>query len=306
MAGTALTARKPTFSMQIKSEAWQKVISQTLVNPKKVERYTAGIVSAVAVSPQLQMCEGKTILSGSLLGESLGLAHSPQLGHYYLVPFKVKAKTITNAKGEQQTIPEHYDAQFILGYKGYIQLAIRSGNYKKINVMEVKEGELESFNPFDEEIVLSPIKDFDEREEKPTIGYYAMFEYTNGFRKVIYWSKAKMMRHADQYSAAFSKAAFERIQRGEVPKNEMWKFSSFWYKDFDSMAKKTLIRQLISKWGVMSIEMQQAMTFDNTVTEITDGAFEISETDEPIAQVVQPGVDVEIQDEREAVNIDEL
>lgn len=261
-----LQAQKPKFSMVIKSDVYQNLIKQTLGDPKKAERYTAAIMSAVATNPQLQQCEAKTILSGSLLAESLGLAHSPQLGQYYLVPFKVKAKN---------GIPEHYDAAFILGYKGYLQLAARSGNYKHINVMEIKEGELVSYNPFDEDIVLNPIQDVDEREKTPTIGYYAMFEYINGFKKVMYWSKAQMLAHADRFSPAFSKTAYEKLQRGEIPQQDLWRYSSFWYKNFDEMAKKTMLRQLISKWGIMSTEMAQAVTLDNTATEISQsGIFE--------------------------------
>lgn len=264
MANNTLAAQKPKFSTVIKSDTYQNLIKQTLGNPKKAERYTAAIMSAVATNPQLQNCEAKTILSGSLLAESLNLAHSPQLGQYYLVPFKVKAKN---------GIPEHFDATFILGYKGYLQLAIRSGNYKKINVMEIKEGELVSYNPFDEEIALNPIQDVDEREKTPTIGYYAMFEYVNGFKKVIYWSKAQMLAHADKYSPAFNKASYEKLLNGEIPDRDLWKYSSFWYKDFDSMAKKTLIRQLIGKWGVMSTEMVQALDTDNSVIKIDKGNF---------------------------------
>ena len=264
MANNTLASQKPKFSMIIKSDTYQNLIKQTLGNPKKAERYTAAIMSAVATNPQLQNCEAKTILSGSLLAESLNLAHSPQLGQYYLVPFKVKAKN---------GIPEHFDATFILGYKGYIQLAIRSGNYKKINVMEIKEGELVSYNPFDEEIVLNPIQDVDEREKTPTIGYYAMFEYVNGFKKVIYWSKAQMLAHADKYSPAFNKTSYEKLLNGEIPDRDLWKYSSFWYKDFDSMAKKTMLRQLISKWGVMSTEMVQAIDTDNSVIKIDKGNF---------------------------------
>ena len=230
-------------------------------------------MSAVATNPQLQNCEAKTILSGSLLAESLNLAHSPQLGQYYLVPFKVKAKN---------GIPEHFDATFILGYKGYLQLAVRSGNYKKINVMEIKEGELVSYNPFDEEIVLNPIQDVDEREKTPTIGYYAMFEYVNGFKKVLYWSKAQMLAHADKYSPAFSvnatngkypKVSYADYAAGNYDKKDEWLYSSFWYKDFDSMAKKTMLRQLISKWGVMSTDMVQALDTDNSVIKIDKGNF---------------------------------
>lgn len=262
----SLQAQKPKFSMVIKSDVYQNLIKQTLGDPKKAERYTAAIMSAVATNPQLQQCEAKTILSGSLLAESLGLAHSPQLGQYYLVPFKVKAKN---------GIPEHHDATFTLGYKGYIQLAVRSGNYKKINVMEIKEGEFISYNPFDEEIILQPIQDVDEREKAKTVGYYAMFEYINGFKKVIYWSKSQMLAHADRFSPAFSKAAYEKLQKGEIPQQDLWRYSSFWYKNFDEMAKKTMLRQLISKWGIMSTEMAQAVKLDNAVTEISQsGMFE--------------------------------
>lgn len=299
MSNNTLAASKPKFSTVIKSNTYQNLIKQTLGNPKKAERYTAAIMSAVATNPQLQNCEAKTILSGSLLAESLNLAHSPQLGQYYLVPFKVKAKN---------GIPEHYDAQFILGYKGYIQLAIRSGNYKKINVMEIKDGELVSYDPFNEEIVLQPIQDVDEREQTETIGYYAMFEYINGFKKVIYWSKKQMLQHADKYSPAFSKSAYEKLQNGEIPNNEMWKYSSFWYKDFDGMAKKTLIRQLIGKWGVMSAEMTQAMELDNNSLSVEKNGFVTIEADENYDADVKTVDDTEdgTEDDTEEVNFDEV
>lgn len=299
MLNNTLAASKPKFSTIIKSNTYQNLIKQTLGNPKKAERYTAAIMSAVATNPQLQNCEAKTILSGSLLAESLNLAHSPQLGQYYLVPFKVKAKN---------GIPEHYDAQFILGYKGYIQLAIRSGNYKKINVMEIKDGELVSYDPFNEEIVLQPIQDVDEREQTETIGYYAMFEYINGFKKVIYWSKKQMLQHADKYSPAFSKSAYEKLRNGEIPNNEMWKYSSFWYKDFDGMAKKTLIRQLIGKWGVMSAEMTQAMELDNNSLSVEKNGFVTIEADENYDADVKTVDDTEdgTEDDTEEVNFDEV
>ena len=296
-----LSAQKPKFSMVIKSSVYQDLIRQTLGDPKKAERYTAAIMSAVATNSALQECEARTILSGSLLAESLNLAHSPQLGQYYLVPFKNKKVGTT-------------EAQFILGYKGYLQLAIRSGNYKKINVMEIKEGELVSFNPFDEEIVLHPIQDVDEREAAKTIGYYAMFEYTNGFKKTIYWSKKQMLRHADRYSAAFSlnatkgkypKVSFDDYEAGRYDKGDEWLYNSFWYKDFDGMAKKTMLRQLISKWGIMSVDMQQAFTFDNAVTHITDGVFEVEQLPEDEPQEV-PTEEPKKQGTPEAVSIDDL
>ena len=99
-------------------------------------------------------------------------------------------------------------ATFQLGYKGYIQLAIRSGQYKKLNVLAIKKGELEYFDPLNEEIKINLMIDkWDEREEAETIGYYAMFELCNGFKKAMYWSKKQMLTHADKYSQAFSKDA---------------------------------------------------------------------------------------------------
>lgn len=232
------------------------------------QRFITGVISAVNNNDSLKECTNQSILSGALLGESLKLSPSPQLGHYYLVPFNDKNKGKV--------------AQFQLGYKGYIQLAIRSGQYKKLNVLAVKEGELEFFDPLNEEIKISLMLDkWDEREEAKTIGYYAMFELTNGFKKAIYWSKKQMMAHADKFSAAFSakattvktrngektKVSFEDFEAGNYPPEDAWLYSSFWYNNFDEMAHKTMLRQLISKWGIMSIEMQNAFEGDMTFTD---------------------------------------
>lgn len=206
---------------------------------ENAQRFTSAIISAVTVNQELQKCSNQSILSGALLGESLKLSPSPQLGQYYLVPFD------NRQKGKV--------AQFQLGYKGYIQLAVRSGYYKKLNVVAIKEGELIKFNPLTEEIDVRLIEDEDIRENTPTIGYYAMFEYTNGFRKAIYWSKARMENHAKKYSAGYSRD----LQRGTQ--------YTFWSKDFDAMAYKTMLRQLLSKWGIMSIDMQNAVESDMAV-----------------------------------------
>lgn len=306
MANNQLSAQKPKFSMVISSDKMQKLINQTLGDKKKAERYTAAIMSAVATNPQLSNCEAVSIITGSLLGESLGLAHSPQLGQYYLVPFKVKAKN---------GIPEHYDASFILGYRGLIQLAIRSGYYKKINVLEVKKGELKYYNPFSEEIEIEPIQDVDAREKEQTIGYYAMFEYLNGFKKILYWSKAQMIAHADRYSPAFSagatggkypKVSFADYEAGRYDKNDEWLYSSFWYKNFDGMAKKTMLRQLISKWGIMSTDMVQAMESDNGIITTNDNGMlevDVPTTEPEPIPVAEPQT---VETTTEQINIDEL
>lgn len=246
----------PKFSVAITTIGYKKLINNTLGDPERAKRFIATITSAVAVNQTLQECDAGTILAGALLGESLNLSPSPQLGQFYLVPFNDRKAGITKA-------------QFILGYKGYLQLAMRSGQLKKINAVEIKEGELISFDPLNEEIEVKLIEDWNERESMPTIGYYAFFELLNGFRKAIYWSKEQMMSHADKYSMAFSREAYEKIQNGEIADKDMWRYSSFWYKQFDEMAKKTMLRQLISKGGCpMSTEMQQAFVSDNETLEI--------------------------------------
>lgn len=210
-----------------------------VIGGKNGQRFIASIVSAVNNNPALQDCTNQSILSGALLGESLNLSPSPQLGQYYLVPFN------DSKKGKV--------AQFQLGYKGYTQLAIRSGQYKKLNVLAIKEGELVRFDPLNEEIEVNLIEDENIREHTKTIGYYAMFEYVNGFKKAMYWSREKMEAHALKYSQGY--AADKR-------KGTNW---TFWSKDFDGMAYKTMLRQLISKWGIMSIDMTMAMDADMAV-----------------------------------------
>ena len=124
------------------------------------------------------------------------------------------------------------------------------------------------------EIEVEEIQDDIVREATPTMGYYAMFELTDGFQKEIYWSYEKMLAHADRYSAAFSAVKYKELLDGKVPERDLWKYSSFWYKDFDAMACKTMLRQLISKWGVMSIELQQAFDADGyVVSQDKNGEF---------------------------------
>lgn len=279
MSSTAV-AQRPAFSALISTPSYQKLINNTIKDPNRARRFVSAIVSAVAVNPALQECTPQTILSGALLGESLNLSPSPQLGQYYLVPFRDKKNDCVNA-------------QFVLGYKGLVQLALRSGQYKRLNVVSVKEGELHGWNPITEEFSIFPIADEEEREKARTVGYLASFEYLNGFTKTIYWSKEKMIAHADRYSAAFSKEAtngrypkvsFADYEAHNYPAKDEWLYSSFWYKDFDGMAHKTMLRQLISKWGVMSIDLQTAFEADAAAE--SEEYFEAPEAQSPPATPV--------------------
>lgn len=270
-------AQRPKFSALISTKGYQSLINNTLKDPKRAQRFVASITSAVATNPALQECDPATILSGALLGESLGLSPSPQLGQYYLVPFN------NTKKGCK-------DAQFQLGYKGYVQLALRSGYYKHLNVLAVKEGELTHWDPISEEITLDLIPDETAREKAPTVGYVAMFEYLNGFRKTIYWSREKMENHAIRYSKGYA------AKKGYT----------FWEKDFDGMAYKTMLRQLISKWGIMSIDLQTA--FEQDIVTEQDADYIQAET-APTPELTQPdpAADVELPAaDVEQVNLNDL
>ena len=249
---------KITFSAFMTSTGITNKINQIIGDEKSGKRFISSIISAVSNNPMLQDCDNASILSGALLGESLNLSPSPQLGNYYLVPFKDKERGMI--------------ATFQLGYKGYIQLAIRSGQYKKLNVLAIKEGELIKYDPLNEEIEVKLIENEIEREKAKTIGYYAMFEYTNGFRKSLYWSKEKMEAHALKYSNGY---------RADKQKGTAY---TFWSKDFDGMAYKTMLRQLISKWGIMSIEMQTAYEGDMAYIK-EDGTKEYVDNQEEVTTI---------------------
>ena len=255
---TALTKKdgKLPFTVALQTPALKNLINRTISDPKRSAKFITSITSAVSCNPALQECDASTILSAALLGEGLNLSPSPQLGQFYMVPFNDRAN---NRKV----------ATFQLGYKGYIQLAIRSGQYKKLNVLPIKQGELISFNPLEEEIKVQLIEDEVERENAVTIGYYAMFEYINGFKKAMYWSREKMESHALKYSKGYA------AKKGYT----------FWEKDFDAMACKTMLRQLISKWGIMSIELQTAYERDDTIIG-EDGTYEYVTDSEPQADNV--------------------
>lgn len=298
---TNLTTQKqqPKFSVAITTKGYQQLIANTLRDPNRQKRFIASITAAVAVNAELQKCEAGSILACALLGESLNLSPSPQLGQYYLIPFKQKAKF---DRSGNMVSPEVTKAAFVLGYRGYIQLALRTGQYRDLDVMEIKEGEFLGRDKLTGRPKFEFIEDEVEREAAPVIGYMAFFEYLNGFTKILYWTKAKMLRHADQYSQAFSASAYQKLLNGEIPDKDLWKYSSFWYKDFDGMAKKTLLRQLISKWGVMSTEMQTVFEQDGSIAEISVDSSEILTTPEDNLMLTEP----EATEAVPTVNLDEL
>lgn len=242
MANEIQTTQKQGINAYLQSDAVKNNIT-SVIGEKDAQRFISSVVSAVQTNPTLAECTNSSILSAALLGHSLKLPQSPQLQMFYLVPFNNKKK---DANGKEVKVKE---AVFQLSYRGYLQLAMRSGQYHKINACEIRQGELKSFNPITEEYVFEAITDYEKRSTLPVVGYYAYFEMTNGYRKELYWSKEQMEAHAKRYSASYRQG---------------WS-SSFWTSDFDAMALKTMLRQLISKWGMMSVDMETAYQRDMSI-----------------------------------------
>lgn len=263
----AVTAPKRTPFSVFMQNTGNKLVANTLTDPKRNQQFVANLVSAVSSNPVLAECDQISIVSAALQAEALHFPINNALGYVYLVPFSKKEyNPQTHQREEVAKI-----AQFQIGYKGYIQLAIRSGQYKNIDAIEVKEGEIGRFNPIDGQ-EYNWIQNPEERLKAKTIGYLAFLTLTNGFHKEIYMTKEAMENHADTYSQAFNLTDYHKFINGEISQKDMWKFSSYWYKDFSEMAKKTVIRQLLSKWGIMSVEMQEAYIKDQAEMQ-ADGTY---------------------------------
>jgi recombination protein RecT len=192
---------------------------------KRATQFTASILSLYNSEKMLQKAEPMSVISSAMIAATLDLPVDKNLGYAWIVPYGGKA-------------------QFQLGYKGYIQLALRTGQYRFINVTPIHEGELLKWNPLTEEIDI----DFEQRESEAVIGYAAYFELLNGFRKTVYWTKEQVEKHRKK----FSKSDFG------------------WKNDWDAMAMKTVLKNLLSKWGILSVEMQKAVMEDNEDRELKD------------------------------------
>lgn len=257
----AVAEKRPAFS-NFMATTGNKLIANVLEDPKRKQQFVANLVSAVSSNPTLQECNQVSIVSAALQAESLHFPINNSLGYVYLVPFN---KTEYNPQTKKREIVDK-TAQFQIGYKGYIQLAIRSGQYKDISVVEVKEGELGGYDPLNGQ-KFNWVQDYEKRKELKTIGYVGQIELVNGFKKQLYISYEEMVDHANTYSQAFDKETYKKLLNGEKildkdGKDISWKLSSYWYKSFDEMAKKTVLRQLLSKWGIMSVEMTEAYVKD--------------------------------------------
>jgi recombination protein RecT len=193
------------------------------------EKWISTILTVGTSSPQLRECDPKTIVHAAIQSISLKLDIDKNLGFAHIVPYgKV--------------------AQFQMGYKGFIQLAIRSGKYQTINADMVYEGEIEKPNKLTGELIINE----DNKKSDKIIGYFAYFKTTNGFEKSLYMTKEQIEKHAKTYSKSFN--------------NEKGR----WKLDFDKMALKTVLKALLSKYGILSIDMQNAIKTDQSVIKDVD------------------------------------
>jgi recombination protein RecT len=212
---------------------------------KRANAFISSLISAAQTNPRLKECDPTTILSSGMLAATLDLPINQNLGFAYIVPYKSKGV---------------FNAQFQMGYKGFVQLAIRSGQYKTINVSEVYEGEIESFNRMTGEFKFESLEN---TQGKAIVGYIAYFRLINGFEKAVYMTKAQVDTHAKKYSQTY-KMGF-----------------GLWKDDFDAMAKKTVLKLLLGKYGILSVEMQKAVQADQAVIR-KDEAYEYIDNDSDI------------------------
>ncbi|WP_205216639.1 recombinase RecT [Enterococcus hirae] len=201
---------------------------------EKSDGFMASVLNLVNNDSYLSSVDPMSIVTSAMVAASLDLPVDKNLGYAWIIPYKGKA-------------------QFQLGYKGYIQLAQRSGQYQSLNVIEVCEGELRGWNRLTEQFEFDP----EGRLSDKVIGYVGYFELLNGFKKTVYWTKQEIELHKRK----FSKSDFG------------------WKKDFDAMAKKTVLRNMLSKWGILSVEMQKAtVTDENVVKDINENGDILSDT----------------------------
>lgn len=217
---------KNTLKALVNADVTKKKFQEMLGN--KAAGFLTSLMNTTNGNAQLQQADPNSILKAGAIAATLDLPIDPNLGFAYIVPYNNKGKN---------------EAQFQMGYKGFVQLAIRTGQYKRINVTELYEGQFESYDPITDELKYN----LDNRLSDEITHYVAYFQTINGFEKYNVMSKEEIENHAKKFSKTYS-----------------YKGSS-WQTNFNTMAKKTVLKLLLSKFGILSIEMQTAQKADQAV-----------------------------------------
>ncbi|WP_339089436.1 recombinase RecT [Clostridioides difficile] len=267
--------RQVSVKNLLSTEAYKKRFKEVLKD--KANTFMASVVN-VSNLPSLKDAEPNSILKSAMVAATLDLPIDPNLGFSYLVPFVNKGVK---------------EAQFQIGYKGFIQLAMRTGQYKTINAIEIYENEIKSVNRLTGEIEFN--ENEDEIDKEIVVGYIAYFKLLNGFEKTLYMSKDDMEKYAKRYSQTY------KSNKDYVVK------SSLWTTDFDSMAVKTVLKRLLSKYGILSIEMQKALETDQAVIK-DDNSVEY--VDRQVEEEIEENankktIDMTIEEKEKAIEIKE-
>ena len=237
---------------------------------EKSDSFMGSLLTLVGGDNYLSQAEPMTIIASALKAATMDLPIDKNLGYAYIVPFNRKEKI-----GKDWIT--HNEAQFILGYKGYIQLAQRSGQFKALNALAIYDGQLIDWNPLTEEFTF----DYKAKVSDEVIGYVGFFELLNGFKKTVYWTKQEIESHRIKNAKGYDKE----------------KLSGAWLDNYDSMAIKTVLRNMLSKWGLLSVEMQSAITSDEKVFRVDENNDLIEETNlsdmEPLQQEIKEAEKVE-------------
>lgn len=238
----------------LNAESTKKRFFEILGN--KSAGFISSVINVVNGNAQLQEANPNTVLMSAAIAATLDLPINPNLGFAAIVPYKEKGQQV---------------AQFQMMWRGFVQLAQRSGQYRTLNTTEVYEGEIKNQNRFTGEIEFNP----EGRISDKVIGYVAYMKLLNGFEKYFYMSREECEKHAKRYSKTYQKGYGK------------------WKDDFDAMAKKTVIKLLISKYGIMSVDMQKAVEFDQStvqgdINNIEDATPEYVDNEQPAIESTKP------------------
>ena len=249
------------------AEGYRKRFDELL--GKRAPQFVSSIVSMINADPNLQACFRDapiTIIQSALRAASYDLPIDPGLGFAYIVPFRNKKK-LPNGQWETRN-----EASFIMGYKGMVQLALRTGAYDRINVTDVREGELIAYDRLREDAEIEWIEDEEERSRLPIIGWVGYFRLRNGMEKTVYMSRKAIDAHE------------KSNRKGEY-------MGKGWRDNYDAMAAKTVLRRMLSRWGLMSIDYQKADDATlATATALATGKLDDLDEIEAEPDVVQDNV----------------
>lgn len=257
------------FNSILDRDGYRRRIEELL--GKRTPQFLSALVSLVNGSEQLKQVvfsSPATIIQAAMKAASYDLPIDPGLGFAYIVPFR-------NKRLESGRETYRMEAAFILGYRGMIQLALRTGAYKRLNVMDIREGELKRYDRLRDDIEIDFLENDEAREQLPTIGYAAYMQLGNGMEKIVYHSVARICAHEEKH------------RKGKT-------MSPIWRDNFDGMARKTVLRELLSKWGLMSVEYRYAPD-----AQAVNAAEAILDDEE------ESYVDVEMQEQEQQIETEE-